>query len=93
MDLQQVHGTDIIMYMTKLPQLETVRVKKGFWLSTELVKRMVDDCSRLQHLNLHESGMKQKMPWAIKGTKKEIADILRRDKPRESADPLGVKHA
>ncbi|KAI9880315.1 MAG: hypothetical protein M1830_004194 [Pleopsidium flavum] len=90
MDLQQMYGTDIIKYMTNLPQLETIRIKKGFWLSTELVKRIVEDCSRLLQLNLSESGMKQKMPWAIKGTKKEISDILRRDLPQESADSSGV---
>lgn len=78
-DLQQVHGRDIIDYMTNLPQLEKVRIKKGFWLSTELVRRMVDECGRLQMLNLRESGMKQKMPWAIKGTRGELKAIFRRE--------------
>jgi len=75
-DLQQVHGKDIVEYMTNLPQLEKVRIKKGFWLSTELVSRMVDECDRLRMLNLRESGMKQQMPWAIKGTREEVKKIL-----------------
>lgn len=82
-----MHGADVIRYVTELPQLETIRVKKGFWLSTETVKRMVDDCPRLQHLNLRESGMKQKMPWAIKGTRKEIIDILKNEPIQASVEP------
>ena len=86
-DLQQVHGKDIVDYMTNLPQLERVRIKKGFWLSTELVKRMVDECGRLQMLNLRESGMKQKMPWAIKGTREKLKEVLGREMSLEPVEP------
>ena len=86
-DLQQVHGKDIVEYMTNLPQLERVRIKKGFWLSTDLVRQMVEDCGRLRMLNLRESGMKQKMPWAIKGTREELKEVLSREISPEPVEP------
>ena len=86
-----MHGKDIVEYMTKLPQLETLRIKKGFWLSTEMVRRIVDGCARLKLLNLRESGMKQKIAWAIKGTKEEVREFLVREISPEPAGPSGVK--
>jgi len=47
---------------------------------------MVDECGRLRLLNLRESGMKQKMPWAIKGTREDLKEILGREMSPEPVE-------
>ncbi len=81
---------DIIENITRLPLLETVRIKKGLWLSTEMVRCLVDGSPRLRSLNLREAGMKEKMPWAMKCTREKMAEILNGEIPRKPGNGPGV---
>ncbi|KAI9713309.1 MAG: hypothetical protein M1812_006668 [Candelaria pacifica] len=78
-------GADIVDSIIQQPLLESIRIKKGLWLSTELITRIVNDCPRLQRLSLRQSGMRQGASWAIKGSKDEVAAILRAEASRPKA--------
>ncbi len=84
-ETKPLSGADIVDSMTRQPLLENVRIKKGLWLSTELITRIVNDCPRLQRLSLRGSGMRQDTCWAIKGSKDEVAAILRSEASRPTA--------
>ncbi|KAI9702093.1 MAG: hypothetical protein M1836_001437 [Candelina mexicana] len=84
-ETKPLSGTDIVDSITRQPLLEKLRIKKGLWLSTELITRIVDECPRLQRLSLRESGMRQGACWAIKGSKDEIAAVLRAEASRPTA--------
>jgi hypothetical protein len=75
-EIQSISGANIAESIVKLPQLESIRIKKGTWLSTELVTILVRRCPKLEKVNFKESGMMQGMKWAIRGSKDELLDIL-----------------
>ena len=75
-EIHPISGTNIAESIVKLPQLESLRIKKGIWLSTDLVTILVRRCSKLEKVNFKGSGMMQGMKWAIKGSRDELLQIL-----------------
>lgn len=74
--MQQIRTRDMVRHITKLPVLEILRIKKGFWLTREDVELLVTKCLRLERVNFRESGMKQNLGWARKGSRDEILKRL-----------------
>lgn len=74
--MQQIRTRDMVRYIAKLPILEILRIKKGFWLTREDVELLLTKCPRLEHVNFRESGMKQNLGWARKGSKREMIETL-----------------
>lgn len=75
-EIQSISGTNIVESIVKLPQLESIRIKKGVWLSTDLITTLVRRCPKLETVNFKGSGMAQGMKWAIKGSRDELRQIL-----------------
>ncbi|KAI9812100.1 MAG: hypothetical protein M1832_000611 [Thelocarpon impressellum] len=80
-ELEALSGTDIVEAMIKLPRLESVRIKKGLWLSTNLVTRLVRDCPRLATVNFRSSGMGPGLKWAVKSSRAEVLAAVQQQKP------------
>ena len=75
-ELKQVYTADVIQCFMLLPQLQSLRIKKACWLSSQDVETIVKHCPQLQHVDFRESGMKQNMHWARRGRKVDVANIL-----------------
>lgn len=82
-------GTDaIVQHLTNLPQLEKLDIRNAKWLSTVNVESLLFDCPILTTINFLGSGdvvddpnyvvggTEETMFWAIKGTRKDVAEMF-----------------
>jgi hypothetical protein len=71
-EIKPARSSDLVESLVKLPQLERLKIRKGFWLTTGHVKIIVTRGEKLQRLNLKESGMTRGKRWAIRGTREDV---------------------
>ncbi|KAI9848630.1 MAG: hypothetical protein M1838_000469 [Thelocarpon superellum] len=76
-EIRSVKVTDLVEAMVRLPRLECLRIKKGLWLTSDLVTRLVSTSPSLHKANFRGSGLGSGLSWAIKGGRQEILDRLR----------------
>jgi len=88
-EVQPISTDAIIQYLTNLPHLEKLDIRNAKWLSAENVKSILMDCPGLMTINFVGSGTiaedpnrvaggpEESVPWAIKGSRKDVVEKLK----------------
>lgn len=76
--IKSINNTIIIDHLVKLEHLETVIANNSIFLSTKMIRNLVDgSADRLKYLDFKDSGLEREKPWAIKGTGEEVKKVIR----------------
>jgi hypothetical protein len=84
-ELRPIYNGFIIEQLRKLAHLERVTARNSVFLSTVMVRELVEGSASLRWVDFEGSGMEAGKAWARKGTKEEILAVIRemeKSKPR-----------
>jgi hypothetical protein len=76
-ELLPIYNMNIIDQLRKLPQLETFIAYNFIFLSTLIAQNVVESCLQLKWVDFRKSGMTLEQPRKIKGSREQVAAILR----------------
>lgn len=78
-ELRPLHNMHIIEQLRGLRQLATVVANHSVFLSTAMVRELVERAhASLRFVDFERSGMEREKPWAIKGGREEVVAVVRR---------------
>jgi hypothetical protein len=76
-ELVPIYNMYIVDQLRKLKQLETFIAYNFISLSTIMAQNLVESCPQLKWVDFRKSGMTLEQPWKIKGSRGQVATILR----------------
>jgi hypothetical protein len=76
-ELVPIYNTYIVEQLRKPKQLETFIAYNLISLSTLMAQSLVESCPQLKWVDFRKSGMSLEQPWKIKGSREQVAAILR----------------
>jgi hypothetical protein len=69
----------LIEQLRGLRHLTTVVANNSVFLSTAMVRELVERaCESLRYVDFEGSGMERAKPWAVKGGRGEVVEVVRR---------------
>lgn len=92
-ELRPIYNTYIIDQLRKLQHLETVIAHNSVFLSTLMIQELVDFAHQsLKWVDFEHSGMAREKPWAIKGKREEVVEIIRMMEKSGPRSPGSTDH-
>ncbi|RDL38526.1 uncharacterized protein BP5553_02866 [Venustampulla echinocandica] len=77
-DLQPVYAEEVVRWVCRLVELESLNARACLWLTTVRVEKLMSSAQNsLKRVDFRESGMQKEVRWALKGNKSEVERIVR----------------